>query len=382
MTFVGHDASRTGAPAVLRSFLRWQQAERPGSSRLVLLRGGPLADDFRRCAPTIVTDGPARRAARLAAAGLRSVRPRAEDRTDDPVIGRTVRTGRPDVVVAASLASLSATVRAVDGRAPLVCHVHELDGVAERVLPAGPRRVECLEAVSRFVAAGPAVARMLADRWSVRPERIAVVDEFIDRPDVTDAAAGAARAELDLDVDAPLLVGCGAVGQRKGTDHFLATVASLGAAGGSPVAAWIGGDPSTPAWDEAARDLAAAGLERRVRLVATRPDARPWLAAADVFLTTAREDPYPLVALEAAALGTPVVGFASGGFADMVDAAGLEGAAVPVGDVLGLCDRLAPLLASAAERQRHGEQVRSWVLSTHLTEHLAPRLWDAIAEVA
>jgi glycosyltransferase involved in cell wall biosynthesis len=382
MTFVGHDASRTGAPAVLRSFLRWRAAERPGPARLVLLRGGPLTDDLRRCTPTFVADGTARRATRLVAAGVRSVRPGAPGWLDLPAPGRAIRSHRPDVVVAASLASLDATVRAVGGRVPIVCHVHELDGVGDRVLPPGPRRHEALGAVARFVAAGPAVARMLVERWSIPAEHVVVVDEFVDRPHIGDHEVAAARAELDLDPGTPLVVGCGAPGPRKGTDHFLSTVAALPRGATGPVAAWIGGDRSSAAWDEAERDVAAARLGGRVHLVASRPDARPWLAAADVVLTTSREDPYPLVALEAAALGTAVVGFASGGFADAAAAAELAEDAVAVGDVLALADRLAPLLASKTESRRRGAQFRSWVLSTHLTEHLAPRLWDAIAEVA
>ena len=62
-----------------------------------------------------------------------------------------------------------------------------------------------------------------------------------------------------------------------------------------------------------------------------REDVRDYYNAADVFLLTSREDPFPSVVLEAFAAGLPVVAFA--------DTTGCEeliaehGSLVPVGDL-------------------------------------------------
>jgi glycosyltransferase involved in cell wall biosynthesis len=383
MTFVGHDASRTGAPTVLRSLLRWAGSERRPRPRLVLLRGGPLVDDLRRCATTRVLDGGPGRVAELGVHGLRAVWPRLPRWAEVAPLGRTIRSGRPDVVVASSLASLEPAVRATDGRCPVVCHVHELDAVADRVLPpAGADRDAILAAVARFVAAGPAVRSMLVDRWGIDAGRVDVVDEFIDLPAVADHEVARARAELGLDPDAVVVASAGMAGHRKGTDLFLDLVAAIGPHRAPPEAVWVGGDPSTGPWAEAVHDAEAAGLGDRVRLVPTRADALAIVATADVFVTTAREDPYPLVTLEAGALGLPVVGFAAGGFADLTADAGLPDAATAVGDVLGLAELVEVLLESQPERRRRGDALGAWVRSTHLTEHLAPRLWDSLSAAA
>src|SRR5687767_13503503 len=73
---VSHDASRTGAPAMLVHFLRWVAEHHPDALdvEVLLLRGGPLEDDFRALAPVQVL-APADRwtPTEVAALGLRKV---------------------------------------------------------------------------------------------------------------------------------------------------------------------------------------------------------------------------------------------------------------------------------------------------------------------
>jgi D-inositol-3-phosphate glycosyltransferase len=70
------------------------------------------------------------------------------------------------------------------------------------------------------------------------------------------------------------------------------------------------------------RDLIAElGLERRVRFVEPQPHhlLSSYYRAADVCLVPSRSESFGLVALEAAACGTPVVAAAVGGLRTLVD---------------------------------------------------------------
>jgi glycosyltransferase involved in cell wall biosynthesis len=381
--FVGHDASRSGAPVVLRSLLRWLGHHTSAEVELVVQRGGELMADYQRLAPTRVLDHGARHGAGLVAAGLRSVRPTLPGWIDSLATRSTLGRTRADVVVANTLAALDLAVRGAPSHVPVVCHVHELDGVASRVLPAdGAARNQALDRVTRFVAAGQAVGSMLVDRWGVAPARVTVVDEFIDRPSVAPGQADTFRAQLGIDPGQVLVASAGAVGARKGTDHFVDLAATLADHPAAPTFVWAGGDRSSTAWAEAVHDIAAADLGDRVRMVGPVADTAGLMAAADVFVTTAREDPYPLVALEAGAGATPVAGFDSGGATEVAAAGGHPDLMVAVGDVLGLADRVSGLLTDGAERERLGDRLSTWVHSTHLTEHLAPHVWQAIVETA
>ena len=50
--FLSHDASRTGAPMVLLTFLRWLRANSDYQFGVLLGRGGALEPDFASIAPT------------------------------------------------------------------------------------------------------------------------------------------------------------------------------------------------------------------------------------------------------------------------------------------------------------------------------------------
>ncbi|MEE2828820.1 MAG: glycosyltransferase family 4 protein, partial [Myxococcota bacterium] len=94
----------------------------------------------------------------------------------------------------------------------------------------------------------------------------------------------------------------------------------------------------------------ARGVEAMsdVRLLGHRNDPANILAAADVVLMPSRSEGLPMVALEAAAIGVPVVGFAVGGLADSALAA-----TVPVDDVGGLVSVAMHLVRNAdVSRQR------------------------------
>ncbi len=55
--FIGHDASRTGAPLLLLHFLKWLRQETRFEFELLLQRGGDLADEYRQVAPTRILHG-------------------------------------------------------------------------------------------------------------------------------------------------------------------------------------------------------------------------------------------------------------------------------------------------------------------------------------
>jgi hypothetical protein len=54
--FVSHDASRTGAPIALLTFLRWLRANTDYRFEILLGSGGPLEPAFESVAPTTTAD--------------------------------------------------------------------------------------------------------------------------------------------------------------------------------------------------------------------------------------------------------------------------------------------------------------------------------------
>jgi D-inositol-3-phosphate glycosyltransferase len=158
--------------------------------------------------------------------------------------------------------------------------------------------------------------------YGAAPERIELVPPGVDHDLFAPGGRGAARAVLGLDTHGPLLLFVGRIQPLKGLD---VAVRALHALGRPDARLAVVGGPSGP---DGATELARVrglvdelGLADRVRFVAPQPHGRlaVWYRAADVCLVPSRSESFGLVALEAAACGTPVVAAAVGGLRTLVD---------------------------------------------------------------
>ncbi len=110
-----------------------------------------------------------------------------------------------------------------------------------------------------------------------------------------------------------------------------------------------------------------------VTFLGVQDDVTPYLRAADVFLLTSREDPFPLVALEAAQCGVPIVCFAdAGGMPAFVEAD--AGAVVPFADVEAMAGAVTALCADDTRRHALGARARQKLLARFTTAFTAPHL--------
>ncbi len=154
------------------------------------------------------------------------------------------------------------------------------------------------------------------------PERIEVVPPGVDHRLFSPGDKAEARAAIGLDgIEAPLLLFVGRIQPLKGADVAVRTLAELSDRRARLV---IVGGPSGPDGESELRRLHGLvddlGLHDRVRFVDPRPheELTDYYRAADVCLVPSRSESFGLVALEAAACGTPVVAAAVGGLATLV----------------------------------------------------------------
>jgi hypothetical protein len=174
-----------------------------------------------------------------------------------------------------------------------------------------------------------------------------------------------------------LVVGCGPIGWRSGTDLFLALAAAVGpTVDGRDVRwAWLGDDDADGTAGDVRDDIALRGLADRVRIRPDGPDRADRLAAADLLVVTGRVDPFPLAAVQAALAGTPVVGFTPG--TALLDDAGHPAHRIADLDVAALADDVRTLLAHPDRgRLLAGDLARAAASAT--TPLAAAALWSDI----
>jgi glycosyltransferase involved in cell wall biosynthesis len=358
---VGHDACRAGAQTVLLNLLRAWKRSQAFSFRLILSNSGPLRSQFESLCPTLVLahyrDPEIRKAA---VAKFLSVRPQL-------VYANTVVNGP----LLDELAWLGC---------PVVTHVHELQKSIERWAP-GETMAATLRRSTHFVAVSEPVAENLKSRHGVPPDAVSVINAFIDTTPETQPASvpEARRQDLELNDQHIAVFGCGTTDWRKGPDLFVEIAAKACASLPHLRFFWIGAGSNEEcrALDKL---IARRGVRDRVRFLGERPDARSCLAAGDIFLLPSREDPFPLVALEAADAGLPIVCFEGAG--GMPDFVGQEcGRVVPFENVDAAAAAVRELAADPELRRRLGSQARAKVARCHSTAHAAARIAALLEEM-
>jgi glycosyltransferase involved in cell wall biosynthesis len=111
------------------------------------------------------------------------------------------------------------------------------------------------------------------------------------------------------------------------------------------------------------------------------PTANPYahMRRFDVATLPSRDDPFPLVVLEAMLLETPVVAFAVGGVAQQIGDAGI---AVPPGDVRAFAREIVSLLTDHEARRRLGTAARARVGAMYSTRAFAIGLSNLLQELS
>lgn len=353
-----HAADRTGPPMLARSLLRQVRAEHPDVRLdVVAFRGGEMVAELEELGPVTV---------------LLHDHEAWDHAAPDP--GRVAElealTGsldRPDAVLLVSISGgqclpyFPEPGPRPDGPPPVVSWVveqgedlHWLDApvdVTSRtdVWLAGSATTRD-ELVGRL---GPTVA-------------VEVVPEFVQTPaHPAPEAVDGRRTELRGGAGDLLVVGAGIATVRKAPDLFLEVAALAGRRGHDDAFVWLGGTDD-PLWPLLSAERDRLGLDH-FTLAPSVPDLTPTLAAADVFLHTARLDAFPLVCLHAVLAGTPVVAFSgAGGVPEMLGDA-FVGAPYP--DLSGLLDEL--------DRLRD-PQVRAQVAAAQLA-YVSPRFTAEVA---
>jgi D-inositol-3-phosphate glycosyltransferase len=212
---------------------------------------------------------------------------------------------------------------------PLVSTFHTLDRVKAEVdeqesgirAAAEAQTIDCSDGL---LASCTEEANQLVRLYGADPARIEIVAPGVDHAFFAPGNRAQARRALALPTTGPMLLFVGRIQPLKGADVAVAALAELVDQHPDAFLAVVGG-PSGPDGEHEVAHLHTLvddlGLAGRVHFVAPQPHEllSTWYRAADVCVVPSRSESFGLVALEAAACGTPVVAAAVGGLTTLVD---------------------------------------------------------------
>ena len=182
------------------------------------------------------------------------------------------------------------------------------------------------------------------DRYRLPTASSRVIYNGVDQAHFNPAAVAETREQLrrrhGFPLDAFIVITVGQLRPEKRQTDLVQAVAAL-ASRGLPIHALVVGEGDERGVIE--RCIADLGVRDRVHLAGAADEVRPFLKLADAFvLTSTAVETFSNAALEAMAMGLPVILSAIGGAAEMVEV-GRNGFLYPPGDVTELAGHIAAL---------------------------------------
>ncbi len=349
--FVGHEASRTGAPAIILRLIEMFSAERALECITLLDEGGERLEDFRQVSHVYVMA----RSRREERSGAKSAR---EELT--ALLGERggFHNNRPVIALVNSAESGRIASVLHELNIPIVSLVHEFaafysPSVFEKLLDISRKLI----VPSQFILQ-TALAHAKLDETKLVVRGQGLLDDGFGTLDAQ-ACRRQLRARLDLPPDAFIVLNVGTLELRKGVDSFVQAARLF--LRNHPeheqvYFLWYGEETaaSAPALPFARQLIAKHGLEDRIRFLPSTALVEPIFEGADLFFLSARADPFPCVVHEALACAVPVIAYkGTGGAAELI---GDDcGTLVELGDHLAVARAIQRYLTQPGLLKAHGE---------------------------
>lgn len=346
--FISHDATRTGGPKSLLNFLKWL-SNLHQKFDVLLVKGGELTGEFEKLNYERLLN-------------FESIQ-KTEKETPNKLF--KIFSGKDnareafqkyEIIYANTVVSLPAAI-GVKENSPgckIICHIHELEmGIIKY---AGEESfIKNISHVDYFIAVSKAVKMHLVSKYKISPEKVEIFHGSVETFNY-DSDKIQLLNELNIPDKNNYFI-CTNIGPAiwtKSPDIFIQIADRFNKIyTGKFLFLWIGN------WDEIAGkqmeyDIRRLDLTDKVKIFGVRKDIQNFYAISDVFLLTSREDSYPLVCLEAASYGVPVICFKdAGGAPEFVeDDAGFI---VPYLDVYMAAEKLKYLALNPGIKKKMGE---------------------------
>lgn len=346
--FVSHEASQTGAPAVLLSLMRWIKANTSIKFSIIIGASGPWNQRFKDISPCFFFD---------------EEHPLGFEEELKAFCGSEVSTIYANTIAAGTY------VKHLDFlNADLITHVHEMENVFD-VFADSFNYLK--EKTNQYIAVSQGSVDALKKRY-IPNSKIHFLKPFIEK-----------RTQFTSTYQRPsnkvVIFGCGAVEKRKGFDLFCEVAADLLAKEFYNFKMlWVGsaeGKDLTP--NEV---IERYNVDGYVEWLGSLDNVRDHFAGGHIFLLPSREDPYPLVCMEAAECGMPVICFDStaGGMHSFVEAD--AGIVVPYLDVAAMADAVIRLACDDTLRENMGNAAAQKVAERHYVNVIAPQIMKLLPQ--
>ena len=363
--FISHDASRTGAPILLLNLARLLK-ENGYAIDFLLKKGGPLEHQFRELGEECFI------AHRAASASLFSRLKRRIYRK--PFFDlRTLNWEGYSLILSNTITNgdiLPLIREKYKGK--IISYIHELQ-MATQFFTSADHVQDLLKCTDHFIVPSITVKDHLISNLEVLPAGISLLNYFI--------PANSTMADKDLIPKSTYHVGgAGTTDWRKGSDLFIHV--ALNVFKKLPDLKihffWKGAAEHHFETERLLYDINKAGLANKVTLLPANQEMNDFYGLLDLFLLPSREDPYPLVVLEAAGSGVPSICFDnSGGATEFIKESG-GGLTVSYLDTVQMADKVIYYYEYPNKRDEAGLLAKNYLINRHQNQQY---IFDQFEEI-
>lgn len=374
--FVSHNAHAGGSQTVLLNTIAWFKAHTQLELKILCMEGGELLPHFQQLAETIVLNDAF-----------------MKGKTDQDILNELLlqlKGARPDLIYGNTVVAGKLYPILKQMNAPIITHVHEMETSIQHY--ASETMDSVIKLSDFYLACSGATRNNLIDRYKIPAEKIAIGHASIyadtNLSILTASEKQKRRKKLGLLQDKFIIFGCG-IGMpfRKGADLFIELGRLLLKNGRSNFHMyWIGNfdrtasDENLGVWADYVGQIKREHLQNQITFMGYKENPREYFQAGDIHIMTSREEPFGLVALEAADAGLPTICFESAGAADFVEQD--AGFTIPHQDLNEFTRKIIQLMDNPDLKAALGQQAKKKLLRSYTVEQTTPHILSACRAVA
>ncbi len=369
--FITHDTSRTGAPYVLLQFMSWvKENKKEVFIDCLALKEGSIIEEFKKNSHNFYSLKSWLNKYRVLNFLLRQLNHllRTNFLISDSVVFKKLGLGKYDLIYANTAVTAQAGISIKSysgGKSKVLVHIHELPLIINLLIPDFN---EVAPLVDHFLAVSKLTEDSLKKFWNISPARITQIYAF-----------SVLRGELVSPALKPYFVVCAAgyVHWRKGDDVFLqvARIVTENNPDKNIVFKWVGEIPFKEKLI-LEQDIKKLGLQDKVIFLGEKENPLPYINEADIFLLPSREDPFPLVAIEAGMLGKPIICFDKAtGISEIIEVKG--GFVVPYLNTEKMAEKVVFYYNNPIEREKDG-MINKDQFSVFIPENICPKVFQVV----
>ncbi|WP_029272117.1 glycosyltransferase family 4 protein [Flavobacterium sp. KJJ] len=345
---ISHDASLTGAPILLLN-LAGLLLKNNEDIVFLLKEGGVLESDFALMAPTYNLKEDKKSLWNILNTKKSIIDDKNFLKQFDVIISNTITNGEVLEIIRKNY------------NGNIISYIHELE-IGAKAFSNENSINKLIKSSTTFWVPSSIVNDFLIDKYKISPDKIFIMPYYI--------PSNASDFKIESNSENQFVVGgCGTIDWRKGVDLFIVIAIQLFIKypKASIVFKWAGALPGIEL-ERLNYQVRKCNLEGKVFFEIASSNLNNFYNSIDLFLLPSREDPYPLVILEAANFSVPSICFDSvcGSKDFIINSKG--GLVVPFLDINETVEAIINFYNDINFTKKLGENAKDYLKHTHLSD--------------